>query len=158
MTELTYNYEILEIISDDERSRNGAKVRYTCTVEGWPVQPIEMFVPVPFEKATDKAHALELLEKKCESRAPTRVWRKQMREDKSGNTVDIGNELAADLGVPRNAANESVNPEGDQRGTRVSNENRHQGGRVGDDGLNTNEAEGSDERPPKRRDRRRPGA
>jgi hypothetical protein len=98
--EFEFTYEVLEIIADDDAGSNGAKVCYTphddepeqCSI-------VTKFVPIPFHKARDKEHAIELLEKKINSYAPRSDWMKEVLGDPSGDTKTIGAEIAESLGV-----------------------------------------------------------
>jgi len=100
--EIKYDWEVLEIRSDDDPGQNGALVRYTPEWEECSI--LEQFVPVPFHKCKNKEHAREILEKKITARAPRATWQKELAKDESGDTKTIGDEIAAELGVSNEPA------------------------------------------------------
>lgn len=88
--------------------RMGATVEYTPEdTDTYSV--IELFVPVPFQKARDKAHALEILERKVNARAPHNRWIKETIADESGDTETIADEVREEYGLETKAeASEDV--------------------------------------------------
>lgn len=131
--EFEFTYEVLSIRSDDEPGPNGAMVRYYPDDERCSM--IEKFVPVPFQKARDKAHAVEILEIKISTYSPGREWAKECALDESGCTQTIGSELAAELG----AVNESVDTTGSAGSPAVSQSGGSQGSGSGSDGGDQDE-------------------
>ncbi len=93
MDEFEFDWEVLEIIipSKDEL-RRGAKVKYTPLKED--LSELEVFVPVPWHKATGYTHAHEIMERKIISYAPTSSWRKELApviEDKTDKIEAVFN-------------------------------------------------------------------
>ena len=96
MDTFEFDWEVLEIIKPGRgEDRRGALVTYTPLAEGCSERTI--FVPVPWHKATDPAHAREILERKINSRAPTNVWRKELNPDPPDQTDAFTAELEQSL-------------------------------------------------------------
>lgn len=96
MTAVTYDWEVTEIINADAGSgRRGAMVTYTPVLGEIPFSVQSKFVPVPWHKATDEAHALVILERKVAAYAPTNDWAKDENPDPTDNSDTITAAIAA---------------------------------------------------------------
>ena len=124
MDEFEYDWEVTEIITPTREDRRaGAMVTYTPLTAGCTPQII--FVPVPWHKATDQAHAREIMERKINSRAPTHIWNKQLNPDPVDQTDVVTADMVASL--PTGEKRGAVNTEGSGDGDGVSGPSRSQG-------------------------------
>lgn len=94
---IPFTWVVKEIHTDD---RPGATVEFTPE-DSDTYSVIEMFVPVPFHKATDKDHALGMLERKINARSPQARWRKEAAVDNSGDTDAIADEVREHHGLEK---------------------------------------------------------
>ena len=96
MENFEFDWEVLEIFTPDgeENDRRGAMVKYTPLLAG--LSETEIFVPIPWHKASDITHAREIMERKIGSYAPAHIWNKELNPDPPDKSTEILAELDVD--------------------------------------------------------------
>lgn len=90
-----YDWEVIEILNGgEEDERIGAIVLYTPVAVR--TSPVEKFVPVPWRKARDRAHAEEILEGKINAYAPETEWNAELEAPVANNSEEIVSEMNSD--------------------------------------------------------------